>query len=265
LTSFIWCGALFAPLAYKVYLRDGLKAKVVYLTPENHSQKPDQGGGTGFHIIAPSGKVYIMTNRHVCNDAVDGKLWAVVEGKTSDHQVKVIYASDSFDLCLVEAIPGVGGLTVGDAPNAGDNIYYLGHPRLQQDTFVAGEAIGYHQLVVTMGVIGRTLKPEQCKSKDEYAIEETELQVLLNGFQSGHAAVTDVDLVQLIQKGPKVKVCYEKGQALVTTLMIYAGASGSPMVDSFGKLIGVVYAAPVTGGWGYGVTLADIKQILNGR
>lgn len=256
---------MFAPQAHKQWLNDNLRAGVVYLTAANRTEKPDQGGGTGFHVVAPSGKTYIMTNRHVCNDAVDGKLWAVVEGITSDHQVKVILASDSYDLCIVEPIPGVKGLTVGDAPKAGQSIYYLGHPRLQQNTFVSGEAIGYHQLIVTMGVIGRTITEAQCKHKDTYSIQQTELQVLLNGLQSGHAVSADVDLVRLMESGPKVKVCYERGQALITTLMIYAGASGSPMVDSFGNLIGVVYAAPVTGGWGYGVTLPDIKQILNGR
>ena len=68
-----------------------------------------------------------------------------------------------------------------------------------------------------------------------------------------------------MNNGKKVQVCYENDQSLITTMMIYAGASGSPMVDNLGQLVGVVYAAPINGGWGYGVTLTDVKTILKGR
>jgi V8-like Glu-specific endopeptidase len=113
-------------------------------------------------------------------------------------------------------------------------------------------------------VIGQGIDAEKCRAKDMYATEQTELQVLLNGTQSG-AITPDVNLADMLQNGKKVKVCFEKGLALVTTMIIYGGASGSPMVDSLGRVIGVVYAAPATGGWGYGVTLTDINTILKGR
>jgi hypothetical protein len=250
---------------HRFVLRNYLHERVVHLGIYNRSQYPDQGGGTGFHVIAPSGKVFIMTNRHVCDMTTTGKLWAVVEGVTSDHEVDVVYVSDHSDLCLVAPIDGIRGLEIGEPLEQGQEIYYLGHPRSQQDTFVSGEAVGYHLTSVGMGVIGQSVREDMCKRKDMYVLEETELQVFLNQLSSVIQTPEQSNLVDLVHSDKKVKVCYERDMALVTTMMIYAGASGSPMVDSFGKVIGVVYAAPPSGGWGYGVTLPDIKEILTGR
>ena len=174
-----------------------MQERVVHLGARNYSQFPDDGGGTGFHVIAPSGKTFIMTNRHVCQLAVNNLLWAVVEGFTQDHQVKVVYASDAFDLCLVEPIPGVEGVTVGDVPYIGQEIHYFGHPRGQQGTFVSGEAVGYHKVLVALGVIGTGIRDDQCKNKDNVRYEQTELQVFFNQLSSARPMLDEPSLVTL--------------------------------------------------------------------
>jgi hypothetical protein len=257
-------GALWVPQAHRQFLCETLRHSVVALSSMEHSKHPGIGGGTGFHVIAPSGQVYIMTNRHVCVDvAVDGKLWGYVEGETADHELKVILISDSFDLCLVEPIPGQPGLTIGTKPAMGQRIYYFGHPRMQQNTLVEGDAIGYEEIDVLMGVIDKGILEANCKNKDSVIKEESEMNVFLEGLKSDTAM--PFSLEALVADSIMLKVCYEKDTALITTMMIYGGASGSPMVDSFGRVIGVVYAAPINGGWGYGVTMIDVNTILTGR
>ncbi len=61
-----------------------------------------------------------------------------------------------------------------------------------------------------------------------------------------------------------ISVCYEQDQAYVTTLQVYGGASGSPVVNVDGEVVGVVYAGG-DGTWGYVVVLADVKALLKGR
>lgn len=73
-----------------------------------------RGMGTGFHITAPNGKRYIMTNAHVCRLNHEGKLLSIV--KNNINEVKVLYIDTAKDLCLVEPsldIPGVESYAQG--------------------------------------------------------------------------------------------------------------------------------------------------------
>jgi hypothetical protein len=265
LTVVIICITFATPIAYKSYLRSYVVDRVVQINPkkpETAAQMQNPGGGTGFHVLAPSGKTYIMTNRHVCNLAIEGKMW--VKNKTQSKSLKVITSSDSFDLCLIEPLPGIDGIKVGDTPVEGQAVSYAGYPRLQPRTFESGEIAGTKMLTIAAGVVGKDITEEQCQTKDSSIAQVPEILTLLSKAQ------VDQDLSPwadhpLFKNGKMVDMCYQRNTALVTTLIIYGGASGSPMVDILGRLIGVVYAAPTTGGWGYGVTIDNVKTILTGR
>lgn len=265
MTAAVW--SLIGPLMFKSYMRNYVGAKVVTVGTVEWSKNKDKSGGTGFHILGPSGKTYILTNRHVCNDSEDGYMWAAVDGVTSDHRVKVIISSDTFDLCLLEGIPGIRGLEIGEAPGLGTDVIYVGHPKLQPRTYVTGEIVGSDIISINAGVIGKEITEAQCKTKDSYVVLLPEIFIIMQEFRKGSLGkdFSTVTSNPIFKSQRKVRVCYQKNKALITTLMIYPGASGSPVVDLWGKLIGVVYAGPPQGGWGYAVILADIKSILNGR
>lgn len=250
--------SVLAPLIYRHAIRQYLASKVVMLTVYKQSENHHQCGGTGFHVIGSNGKTYLMTNRHVCEHAKNGVLWATIKGRDKDYPLHVIEMSDSFDLCLVEPIPNVTGFSVGSAPYAGQQIYSLGHPRVQPRTFIDGEVVGRQMITINAGVIGKDISESQCKTKDSEIVEIPLMMLLLDRQQYSIA-----EYMQSIKSSKKVKLCYQTNTAMVTTLVIYPGASGSPIVDMFGRLVGVVYAGPYTGGWGYGVTLTDIRSILN--
>jgi S1-C subfamily serine protease len=75
------------------------------------------GGGTGFHIQAPSGKFYIMTNRHVCEAAEvrkDGVYMEVADGYTIVER-RVISISAKHDLCILEPLHDSGITRIGEA------------------------------------------------------------------------------------------------------------------------------------------------------
>ena len=267
ITSAMW--SLITPTLYKRVMKEYVGSKVVIITTNRFLTAEQGGGGTGFHVVAPSGKTYIMTNRHVCNGAdKDGRLWVQVLGRTAAHHNKVIAMSDSFDLCLVEPIAGIVGLDLGPSPSLGEDAIYVGHPRLQPRTYDAGEVVGSQPITINAGVIGKEITEAQCKTKDSIIVEVPELFLLLKQIQNGSFESRDFTAINehpAFKNAKKVRVCQQRNKAMVMTLMIYAGASGSPVVNSIGQVIGVVYAAPETGGWGYAVTMADVRTILNGR
>lgn len=90
-------------------------AKVVLITR-------DFGGGTGFHLKAPSGKYYIITNRHVCDAAGRQKYLKV---SYNDKQIwsRILKKSRSVDLCAMEPMFNAGL----DLKNIANPIKYFPH------------------------------------------------------------------------------------------------------------------------------------------
>lgn len=259
--------SMLAPKVHQTVLRKYVSSKVVLLTKEDPLKYPEQGGGTGFHVTGASGKTYILTNRHVCDVAKDKTIWARVVNKTGNHKLNIIERSDNSDLCLVEGIPGVPGLSVGKSLSIGQTIAYLGHPRLQPRTFTMGEAVGEDTVTIFAGIIGKDITKAQCQTQDSLIKKIPKFFLVGNSSGPGDFLKELIDLL-LKPEGKGIamaEVCYQRNKALVTTLMIYPGASGSPVIDFFGNVVGVVYAGPKTGGWGYAVTLADVKKILKGK
>lgn len=250
-------------------MRYKVGSKVVAITQLPYATyRENAGGGTGFHVKGPSGKTYIMTNRHVCDDSKDGTMWVAIDGRTKDRSLKIIQKSATADLCLMEGIPGVEGLDIGDTPSIDDELMYIGHPRLQQRTLVQGDLVGSKTEIVVRGEVGKEVKEADCKaSKDSYIEQVAESAMVLWRFKHGLGTIDDstvADNLTGAKSKKKIPVCYEKDQAYVTTLQVYGGASGSPVVDTDGDVVGVIYAGG-DGTWGYAVVLADVKALLKGR
>lgn len=83
-----------------------------------------EGSGTGFHVRAPSGNVYILTNKHVCGKAE--AMQAVMESGAHP-MVRVLSKSLFQDLCILETSGG-DALQLGDEPLYKDTVAIYGHP-----------------------------------------------------------------------------------------------------------------------------------------
>jgi len=96
------------------------------------------GGGTGFEVIAPSGKIYTLTNRHVCE--------ALANNAVVDHRLvplRIIDISNKTDLCLLEPLTGREALTVSQTPiMPHEDIFVWGYGHLQPLTRSLGEYVG---------------------------------------------------------------------------------------------------------------------------
>lgn len=231
LAGTIMFGAISAPELHNHYLRYEVGESVVQvLHPEKF------GGGTGFVVEGKSGKKYIMTNRHVCEAAVDDTVR--LKGKDFTRFAKVLYRDDVHDLCLISArgLEDLDAISIGSDLNIGDYLYVVGHPGLRKLTTSVGEYIGHEPVELLFDVEKR----EQCPGR---VIELNPFQQLFMGVEF---------------------VCLRSYDSLATSAVIYGGNSGSPVVNKWGNLIGVAFAGNTQQERdNYIVPLSYIKRVLN--
>lgn len=215
--------AIKAPQLHGDYIRSSVGSQVVMLT-----NKAGNSGGTGFAVKTPSGDVLTLTNAHVCGLADEkGQVYA----KTADRRaipIKVKESYDKADLCLLEKVPGMTGITVASGVSIGEELGLVGHPKLMPLTLSRGQLIGYGDVAVLVSM-------EPCA--EEGGMYKTVMSMF----------------------GP---VCIEISRAAYTNIPSLPGNSGSPVVNLFGHLTGVLYAGDSSVNWGILVPLEAVQDFL---
>lgn len=211
-----------APYVHNAYIRAKVGSQVVMLT-----NKEGTSGGTGFVMKAPNGKIYTITNAHVCN-IPGNKLYTVLpSGKKVSF--KIIKKSRITDLCALTPVEGYSGLSLSDKVYIGETIGVVGHPKLMPLAVTLGELLGYADVAVLVSM-------EPC-TKDV-------------GMYSSIITPFGYICIETVKK------------AGLTTLTVRGGSSGSPVVDFFGNVVGVLFAGDELG-WGIIVSLSDLRKFLN--
>lgn len=194
------------------------------------------GGGTGFHIKTSKGNVYILTNSHVCDLSEDGYLIDVVTHEGRRIKRRIIENSVNTDLCLVEPVPNTGYLTLGSESKPGQIVAAVGHPHLMPDTMSRGEVIAKEVLKVPLYPIFVDSQKKECnKPKNE--------------------------IIKLPTFFGEIEACAIRVNAMLTNVLILPGSSGSPVVNFWGNLTGVMFAGNGAG-WGFYVQYAEVEKFL---
>lgn len=219
-----------APSAHHVFLKNVIGGQVVKIVGGS-------SGGTGFHIQAPSGKVYIMTNNHIC-DAADkeGNLKIYVKEKFISVR-KVIKRYDSHDLCLVEPLDGKAGLILSALDSTPLPSYVVGHPLNQMLSIQSGRFVGKERI----DILGNTVVTKKECSEKAFLIPDLIFRMFtgLNYY------------------------CIKTYTSNTYNLIIYNGNSGSPVISPIGTVLGVIFAGDdrsVTSA--HAVPLSYIRDLL---
>jgi S1-C subfamily serine protease len=249
---FLGCVVLLAakaPEIHKSWIRSKVGSKVFTI-------KGARGQGTGFAVRAPSGISYIMTNDHVCNISTDGTL--LVIGSDGQELVrKIVQRSGFSDLCILEGMPGVEGLEIGSDAKVGQQIISIGHPAGYALTQSRGEVIQKQDVEIPTGPISQ----DNGDGAGPIAVEPERGGIPADKCMSPKHKQVD-QLVQIFIFSVKVRWCVTVTKdAYFTNMPIQAGSSGSPLVDFFGNVIGVVFAADQAQ-WGVAVNNKDLKDFL---
>lgn len=235
------------PEIHGMYLREAVGQKV-YMIKGNLKG----GGGTGFAVKAPSGQSYIVTNAHVCEGALEqseDKSSLLVINENGTMRRRIIEKSDFTDLCLLEGMPGVNGLTLGSEPGIGETVAVVGHPRLRPLSLSRGEIVG----ATDVEILAYIMKGNPFI--DAFAppglVKDLKCDLPKNKLETADTLF-----------GP-ISVCLEiTKNAYMSTAVIFPGNSGSPVVDFWGRVEGVAFASDGTN-WALIVSLKDLKQFIS--
>lgn len=193
-------------------------------------------GGTGFHIKTESGEVYILTNKHVCGLA-DENDNVIVEQNGHREVRKVLKRYKDHDLCLVTKMKDHSNfIKIAGSATKGEDIIVVGHPGLRYLTLAHGEYVGRTNININSVVNNQ----QECL--DGKIIPDPIINILFNKL-----------------------VCVKTYISDSISSPIYGGNSGSPVVNKWGKLIGVVFAGNRSQpNDGYMVPLRFVKDFLKG-
>lgn len=217
------------PELHYSYIRNHTENALVRVTEATGTH-----GGTGVHVTAPSGKTYILTNSHVCTAVESNGQANVFRFEEEPVLVKIIENSDFTDLCLIEGLPGVSGLTIGSETEIGRIVSVIGHPLMSPTTVSRGEITGTSTAQVLQSIMGADDKCDLPKNK-----------------------IVEIDLFFF-----KARACIIEIEANMSNIVILPGNSGSPLVDFYGRVIGLAFAGNDSSNWGWFITLTDIHKFI---
>lgn len=194
-------------------------------------------GATGFVVEGRSGKKYILTNTHVCDISENNILVVVQDNEIYQAEVYKRYKYN--DLCVLQPHNELGKpATIARDYLLSETVWVIGHPLLEPKSLTTGELSGDIMLTIPIKMnIGK-------KDCDGPTYEFKDLSGSLYSFFGVNTA------------------CFRHLHAKTGTAVILPGNSGSPVVDIFGHVVAVAFAANESGTRGYFVPLEDIKDFL---
>ena len=197
----------------------------------------EDGWGTGFAVEARSGKKFILTNDHVCDGVSKNDRITASDGKKYLIKVKAKY--DKHDLCLMLAPKNAKPLEIAGHLDHRERIFTAGFPSISGMTTASGVALKMDEDYD----LPYPLENKDCKGKSKYKVKSAMEMTLFGPVEQD--------------------ICFMIAPTQLTSIRSGGGASGSPVVNKYGEVTGVVLSVSQGLGFASMVPLNAIRDFLN--
>ena len=191
--------------------------------------------GTGFVVEGKSGRKFMMTAGHVCDAAAENKSLLYTDiGR--NNTVFLGWASiNSHDICILGHVSSdLPAYEMGSEPEITDKLWALGFPSAYPLTVMSGNVIGSVDVTIATD-----------HSLSECTGIYKKIQQTFLGIPIG-------------------EVCAISGKEIAVTMSVAPGASGSPVVNRYGKLVGIVSAENnAAANWLLMVPQESLEKVVN--
>ena len=190
----------------------------------------DRGYGTAFSVVF-NNKVYVITNHHVCEFRYKKTLYAHAEVGDKWHKLTKIASFAKQDICILKSPTIKSGLRLSKVnAELKQDIRVIGHPRSGRLTISFGNVWIYTEVYIK-----NWLTKEEC-TKSYYRWQTFRFF------------------------GMKYSHCVEVRESYGIDALVMPGSSGSPVLDNYNRVMGVIYAGSM--GDGYFMGVEHIREVL---
>lgn len=222
----IYLNIVLIPLAYKQILYKYVQSNTYHLF-DSYTPK-----GTGF-FYTYKGKTVMVTNYHLCA----GMSLVTVELPDRDYKVKPLALDGNNDLCLLD-IPSPTYLSLHSFDYTWKNqpIFSVGYMNSHDAPVIEGNLIGPKQVTTNLFRIQTQRQTSFCKDIIGH-------RVMIDPFR-------------------KRTYCQISYNVIDTTLIIDGGQSGSPVLNYFGGVIGVVTSRSRRTGFSKFIPIEKVNKLI---
>lgn len=200
------------------------------------------GMGTVFVMKTKSGKKVGITNNHVCHKFKKFTLTPREGGVTYKSQLIANYAFH--DLCMVTVPQNLPALNLGDVALIDEPLYTAGFAGMP----AMSSSRGYLRMTMTVPEGDFNIPVKICQGKVEDIPDRTHEGKLIKDKKG---------------KVKLKKACLVTATMIFTSIPVTYGASGSPILNEAGEVVGVVMAMQGTLSHCIGVPLENLKNFLD--
>lgn len=219
--------AVLGPKIYKDFVYSHNEPKVFYVEVVSPTTN---GHGTGFHVKNSKGKVFLVTNKHVCGFSPAATV--TIYKNEEEFLSRVIRLSKTKDLCALDPVPDAKVYNLNHRLYVNEPVTSVGYPSNYPLYVSEGDIVG--------GINYRV--PVAADSKEE--------------CEKNNGEWSTIPILTI-----SINHCTLNNKVIVTSVQVRPGNSGGPLVDFFGNAVGMVTSVDQFG-WGMAIPAKDIEDFL---